>query len=297
MNKAALAILVVMAGACGGGGAMPDASIARACQDMGGSACFQLPTAPLQNRDGAPSALGCGPIVPAPNAAALTISGTTVAFGTSKPIPSATLKLFSSADFATPFATTTSQLDGTYSIDIPASTPDVMYGEFSAADYLTLYTHAVRVDISNGDITEYKLRLLTADNVESAGLLVKEIWDPAAMVIAGNVLDCNQMIVMHAAVVLSTTSGIRSFVTGAPVNYGAPGAVPLAVPADERSDTNDNGAFAVFHVPPDQPLFVQVWGFVDAAAQAAGETGLTLIAEQPVHSVSNTVSQLFVWTR
>jgi hypothetical protein len=298
MNKTAcVACAVWVMAACGGGGdAMPDAA-SRACQEMGGSACFQLPTAPLQNRDGAPSALGCGALTATPAPAALTITGTVLSFGTSKPLPNAALALYSSASYATPFATATSAADGTYSMNIAAGSPDVTWAEAIAADYLSVYVHAFRFDFSQGDITAFNPRVLTPDNVESAALLVKEIWDPTVMVAVGNVYDCTRSVVMHAAVALSSTSSTRTFVAGAPMYYGAPGAVPLAVPPEDRGDTNDNGAFVAFHVPPGQTLYLQAWGFIDAAAQAKGEAGLTLIAEQQLHTVANGAANVSLWTR
>jgi hypothetical protein len=295
MIKTACAAWLLVA--CGGGGeAMPDAP-SRACQEMGGSACFQLPTAPLQNRDGAPSALGCGALTPTPSAAALTITGTVLSFGNSKPVPNAALALYSSASYATPFATATSLADGTYSMAIAAGSPDVAWAEAIAPDYLGVYVHAFQFDFSQGDIADFNPRVLTADNVESAALLIKEIWDPSVMVAVGNVYDCNEVVVMHAAVALSSTSGTRTFVAGAPMYYGAPGAVPLAVPPEDRGDTNDNGAFVTFHVPPGQTLYLQAWGFVDAAAQARGEAGLTLVGEQPLHTVANVAANVSLWTR
>jgi len=296
MTIRAVAIGALWTVACGGGGDAPQDASALACKQMGGAVCFQLPTAPLSTRDGSPSALGCGPIVPMPAPTPVTFTGSVLSFGTSKPIPDTTIKLYSSADFTTPIATATSQQDATYSIQVPAGTPDVLWGFFAAAEYLDIYPHAVRVNLANGDIPDFTLRMITADNIESAALLVKEIWDTTNMTIAGNVYDCNRMVVMHAAVALSTTSGSRSFIAGASLYYGAPGVVPLAVPPDQGADTSDNGAFAVFRVPNGK-LYLQAWGFVDAAAQARGEAGLTLIGEQPVHGVANAVANVAIWAK
>jgi hypothetical protein len=298
MNKTVVVLLWGLAAACGGGGdSTPDAP-SRACQDMGGSACFKLPTAPLSNRDGQPSALGCGPIVPALAPSALSISGVMSAYGTNKPVGGGSVKLYSSPDYATPFATTTAAADGTYSIDVPQGTPDVLFGEYTSDGYLVVYPQAQRANLTQGNITDFRLSVLTPDAVESAALLAKEIWDPAYMVIAGNVYDCQRLVVMHAVVVLSTTSGTRSFATRASIYYSVPGAVPLVAPPDERWDTNDNAAYAAFHVPVDRPtLYLQAWGFVDAAAQAQGEAGLTLIGEQPVHIAVGGFGNVVIWTR
>jgi hypothetical protein len=235
--------------------------------------------------------------VPTPAPAKLAISGTVISYAGNKPVPNASIKLYSSSSFATPFSTTLSAADGTYSIDVPAGTPDLVWSELTAADYIDQYPHAYRFDFSQGDLTDVTLRAVVADNIESAALLVKEIWDPAAMVVIGYVHDCDRLVVMHAAVALSTTSKTRTFAPRASIYYGAPGAVPLAVPPEDRGDTNDNGAYAAFHVPIGQPLYVQAWGFVDAAAQAMGEAGLTLIAEQPVRTVAGSAANVQLWAQ
>ena len=263
---------------------------------MGGSSCFQLPTAPLSTRDGAPSARNC-PFTVTPATVPVSFTGKTITYGTAKPVPSASVKLFTSPDRVTPVGTATSMADGTYTVQVPAGTANELYGEFAATGFLTLDTYNIRLNLNQGDFTMFNLQYVTSDNIESAGLLVKEIWDPAAMVVAGTALDCNNMIVEHAAIVASTTPGQRAFAPRASVYYGVPGAVALAEPPEARGDTNDNGAFALFHVAPSSTLYVQMWGFVDAAALARGEAGLTLVAEEPLHPVANTAASFNLWTR
>lgn len=280
---------------CGSSDSGPDADTLKPCKEMGGKACFQLPTAPVSTRDGAPSALGC-PYTPKLAPAPVTFNGTMKSFGGNKPIPNATIKLFGSGDYGTPLATTTSNAtDGTYSITVPAGTDSRLYGEFSADNYLTFYPEDVRSDLTQGDFNMYTLQLVTADNVESAALLTKEIWDPTKAVFAGTALDCNRLVIMHAAITVSTVSGQRTFAPGVSVYYAAPGAAPLAVPPDDRGDTNDNGTFALFHLTPGTQYYAQMWGFVDAAAQAKGEAGLTLLAEHPLHVVANTAGNISLW--
>jgi hypothetical protein len=292
-----MCVLGVLLIGCGSSDPGPDADTLKPCKEMGGSACFQLPTAPLSTRDGAPSALGCG-YVPKLAPSPVTFTGIVKQFGNGKPIPSASIKLFGSADYGTPIATTTSDAtDGSYSITVPAGTDSRLYGEFSAANYLTIYPEDVRTDLTTGDYTMFTLQLITSDGIEGAALLVKEIWDPESAVFAGTAYDCNGLIIMHAAITVSTVSGQRTFAPGATVYYGAPGAAPLAVPPDDRGDTNDNGAFALFHLKPGPQLYAQMWGFVDAAAQAKGEAGLTLITEHPLKVVANTAGNISLWAK
>lgn len=289
-------LLVVMVAGCGGSDATPDASKLPACKEMGGAACFQLPTAPVSTRDGTPSALGCG-LVTHPAPSPVTFTGTVRGFGSNKPIPNATLKVYGSADYGTPLASVTSDAtDATYSLTVPTGT-ERLYGEFSAPDYLTIYPEDVRPDLTMGDISMYNLQLVTADNIEGASLLVKEIWDPTSAVFAGTALDCNRVIIEHAAIVVSTVSGQRTFAPGVTVYYGVPGAAPIVASPDDRGDTNDNGAFALFRLKPGATVYAQMWGFVDAAAQAKGEAGLTLLAEHPLHVVANTAGNISLWAR
>jgi hypothetical protein len=291
------ALVLVIVGGCGGSEDQPDAGLLKPCKEMGGSACFQLPTAPVSTREGAPSALGCG-FVPRPAPSAVTFSGTVRQFGSStKLIPNASIKLYGSADYGTPLATTTSDAtDATYSITVPAGT-DRLYGEFSGAGYLTIYPEDVRVDLTMGDLTMFNLQLVTPDIIEGAAIPVKEIWDPESAVFAGTAYDCDRLIIMHAAIVVSTVQGQRAFAPGVSVYYGAAGAAPIAISPDDRADTNDNGAFALFHLKPGTQLYAQSWGFVDAAAQAKGEAGLTLIAEHPLKVVPNTTGNVSLWAR
>jgi len=287
--------LVIVVG-CGGGEDQPDAGLLKPCKEMGGSACFQLPTAPISTREGAASALNC--YVPRPAPASVTFSGVVRQFGSStKLVTNATIKLYGSPDYATPIATTTSSAtDATYSITVPAGT-ERLYGEFSGADYLTIYPEDVRPDLTMGDLTMFNLQMVTPDIIEGAAIPVKELWDPESAVFAGTALDCNGLIIMHAAVVVSTVQGQRAFAPGVSVYYGAAGAAPIAIPPDDRADTNDNGAFALFHLKPGTQLYAQSWGFIDAAAQAKGEAGLTLISEHPLKVVPNTAGNISLWAK
>jgi hypothetical protein len=290
-------VLVLVLVGCGGGDVQPDASLLKPCKEMGGSACFQLPTAPVSTREGAPSALGCG-YVPKPAPSTVTFSGVVRQYGSStKLAPNATIKLYGSSDYATPLATTTSDAtDATYSITVPAGTEDRLYGEFSAAGFLTIYPEDVRVDMTM-DHTMFNLQMVTPDIIEGAAIPVKEIWDPESAVFAGTAYDCNGLVIMHAAITVSTVQGQRAFAPGATVYYGAAGAAPIAISPDDRGDTNDNGAFALFHLKPGAQLYAQSWGFVDAAAQAMGEAGLTLIAEHPLKVVANTAGNVSLWAK
>jgi hypothetical protein len=281
---------------CGGSDPAPDASLLKPCKEMGGAACFHLPTAPVSTRDGAPSALGCG-LVTHPAPSPVTFSGIVKSFSSNKPIPNATIKVFGSADYGTPIATATSDAtDASYSLTVPTGT-DREYGEFSAEGFLTFYPEDVRPNLTMGDVSMYNLQLVTSDAVEGAALLVKEIWDPEAAVFAGTALDCNGLIIEHAEVVVSTVAGQRAFAPGVSVYYAVAGAAPIVASPDDRIDTNDNGTFALFHLKPGVAVYAQLWGFVDATAQAKGEAGLTLLAEHPLHVVANTAGNISLWAR
>lgn len=292
MRTVRMALSLVLVAACGGddGGGSPDAStINQDCQSMGGEACFQLPTAPMINSDGAPSALGCSAYVPRTSTSAMSYNGKVTFFGTSNAIAGAQISAFSSVAYQNPVTTTTSAADGTYTLTVPAGTPDVLWTSVGGPGALTAYYHDFRADLFNGDVADFNLRLFTPANIEGATGLVGGMWDAARAVFAGYAVDCDQRVIEHAVAVVSSAQGTRTFVAGAQVYYGAPGVVPLAVPPADRGDTADNGIVAILGLPPGDNLRIQVWGFLDAAALARGAAGLTLIADHPLHVVANGV--------
>ncbi len=266
------------------------------CKDEGGEACFQLPTAPMVNGDLEPSSVGCGAFETTDLPDALTIAGVVETFGGGDPVAAADLAIYEAVDFADPIVTGTSGDDGTYSLTVPAGSQSQLWTERGADGFLTAYYHAFRIDLSGDtDYSMFNLPMFTVDNIEGASVLAEERWDPATALVAGFAIDCESRAIQHALVVVSSTSGSRTFVDGVTVYYGAPGAVPIVVPATERLDTNDNGAFAVFRLPPGEELYLQTWGFPDQAAMDEGEAGLVLVGEQPLHAVANSVVNLEVW--
>lgn len=292
----ALSCGIVLVIACGGDKAGPDAYV-KTCVKDGGESCFQIPTGVVTNRDGMPSALGCNGPTTAAAPVPVTFSGKIVGYGSSAGIPSAMLTLYSDIHLQTQVGSATAAADGTYSLTLAKGTPDLMWSRGSAAGFLDTYVYWFHPNLAMGNYTGFNGQLVTSDNIESAALLVKEIWDPTKHVIAGTVLDCNRVIVQHAEVVVSSTSGSRTFVDGISTYYGVPGAVPIVAPPDQRGDTNDNGAFAIFHLPPDQPLYVQAWGFTSDAAVAQGADGLTLLQETPINVAVNSVTSMFLFLK
>lgn len=297
MTMKGLSCGIVLLVGCGGGKAGPDAYV-RTCVKDGGETCFQVPTAPVSDRNGAPSVLGCGNIVPQPSLVPVTFSGKVMRYGVSTVIPNAHLEIFSDRGFQNKVGDATSAADGTYSLTLPAGTPDLEWSRATAdSTFLVTNVYQFYPNLRQGDYTNFNPQIVTSDNIESAALLVKEIWDPSKHVIAGFVFDCNRVIVEHAEVVVSTTSGTRTFVDGVSTYYGVPGAIPIVAPPDQRGDTNDNGAFAVFHLPPDQTFYIQVWGFVSASAMSSGADGLTLLQEVPFNGIANSATSMNVWLK
>jgi hypothetical protein len=255
----------------------------------GGAACFQLPTAPMINSDGAPSALSCAAYVPMISSSPMSYIGNVGFFGTSNLIAGAQIKVHTSVGFQSPITTATSAADGTYTLPIPAGTPDALWISVEGPGVLTAYNHGFRAELFNGDVTSFNLRMFVPSNIEGVTGLVGGMWDESRAVMAAYAVDCERRVIEHAAVTVSSAAGTRAFADGVQVFFGAPGAVPLAVPPSERGDTNNNGLVAIMRLPPGYSLRVQVWGFLDAAAMARGADGLTLIAEHPIHVVANAV--------
>jgi hypothetical protein len=210
MFRSSIGLCIAVLVGCGsGGGSDPDAGAAEACLEHGGAACFQLPTAPMTTAEGEASTIGCGPVVPEPSTEAVTYTGFVQFFGGGEPIAGAEVEIFPSGAFDTPVASATSGADGAYTLTFPAGTPDVLWASVTAPGALLNYRHAFRLDLASGDVADFDIAMFTPENIEGASVLVEERWDPERAGIAGLVLDCDRRVIMHAAVTVSSVSGLR----------------------------------------------------------------------------------------
>ena len=209
-------------------------------------------------------------------------------------VAGATITVHDRDDFTSPIVSATSAQDGTYSLVVPAGTPDRLFVTSTAVGFVDASYANLRPDLSQAAVTDYTLWLSTEVFLDAALALVDDTWDHATASIAGFAFDCDRRKLEHAAVTVSSTSGQRDFVPGVSVFYSA-GDIPLPAPPDVRGDTSVNGGAAVVNVPADGPAYLQVWGFPDAAALSDGEAGLVLVAEYPLTRFSGKVLAFFAW--
>ena len=143
--------------------------------------------------------------------------------------------------------------------------------------------HQMWLDLDRAPLTiDYTMG--TSELLDTVDDMVDVDHDAGLARLVVHVLDCNRYSLMHTAVVLSATAGVRDFVDGVPVFYSVAG-TPFPLPVQhEQVSVTDTGATAVLiNVPIDEgELYLQAWGFPDAAAVARGEDGLVLIAEHAV---------------
>ena len=267
-------------GACGGDGESRDPA---RCHLDGGEHCFQVPTAVMvshfedQDLD---TVIGCGPLEPALAATNVTLSGTITDYSGGGEVADATITIYDDEDFTNEIGNATTAADGTYSIGLPAGTPDILFGTLEADGYVTLHDYNGRPDLT-GATAELNLVMATEELLDTFAGLVDTDLDPDGAIVAAIASDCDRNSIEHVAAVVSATSGERDFVDGVNLFYTAAGALPVPVTPDVRGDSNDNGLIAILNVPA-QPVYLQLWGFPDEAALARGEDGLELVAEYAI---------------
>lgn len=273
-------VVMVLVAACGGD---DDAGV---CEEDGGAACFEMPTAPMVAHSSTGMAapnLTCAKPAATPRTAAVTINGLYRQYTSTTPIPGITIEGFTDLSFASPIFTATSATDGTFSFTIPAGAPDLLHVRATGPGIFTSLGLYQRYD-GSGMATFYGATQALTDTITTIVRTEQDATKGAAAII---VSDCDGNPIEHAIVTISTTSSTAAHVPGIHVFYGAPGALPLPVVRSERMDTNTNGAVAVLNVPTTGALHAQAWGFVSAADVSKGEGGLTLIAEWQITSGPN----------
>jgi hypothetical protein len=269
------------------------------CSTRGGAACFVVPEAPLAafaaDDTPVPVALGCGPLTPTAAPSAVTLTGTIHDPISSATVPYAQLVVYGSAAFVDPIATTTTDATGTYSLTLPAGTPDVLYAQLAARGYLpeVVLQHAYDTRAQPVSFAPY---LLTPDDADTEAALVRTTYDPGKGAGAVFAHDCNRARLANAAITVSSTSRQRTFVDGLVVAYTADTALVPELLSVQRA-TSRQGAAGVVNVPPGTTLYAQAWGFPDAASVARGETGLVLLDELPFRVDAGSVTGIELYAR
>ena len=267
---------------CGGASA-PDPND---CPTEGGASCFQLPTEPMAIRyPFLPPDLDCGEMVPVAARMPFTLVGRVYDFqsGEYYTVPGANVELYGEATFATPIASFVTDAMGNYSLAMPTGTPDILYAHVTSALTAEEYLHAIRSSHTlSPDIEAMNIAAARSEFIDDVADLVRVTRAPGTGFAFVRVWDCDGMPIEHTEVVLSTKRGAREFVHGVPIVYGAPGDPPVPVLVTARADTANNGASAIFNMPPADVYYLQAWGFRTDDDLLRGEDGLSLVLEYPV---------------
>ena len=107
-----------------------------------------------------------------------------------------------------------------------------------------------------------------------------------AAAVLGRFRDCAGRPVSNAVVTVSSTQGTVTHVPGTETFYFSTSTENTPVPHTVSATMNQDGRFMVLNATPTSTAYVQVWGYVNPAALAAGT--LTLLAEQRVPLEANT---------
>jgi hypothetical protein len=266
------------------------------CEGDGGQACFRLPTDVVTAYDPADALVGtpqrgCGLPYYAPAAAGTVLTGT-VADWSATGIGDVSLSLYPTAAYATPFATTTTAADGSYSVAIPAGSPGIVFSETSGPGRIVVRQHMAGIDYTRprgwGSNTHAEIDQFLEPLSSATGVA----WEPGLAAADIHAYDCSVNHLEHVAIVVSSTSGTRTFVAGAITSYASATGIPEAF--DAQPETTRNGSAYVL-LPPGT-YYAQLWAFVDAAALARGAEGLTLLGEQPFTAQADARARLDTWT-
>jgi hypothetical protein len=291
MKEAICVVGLVLLGACGSGPSV--------CNRDGGAACFSLPTEAMgtfvQGGSSPPLQIGCGEIVPATSTMPVTLGGHVVDYDSNQPVAGATIQVFHAGDYdGAAIATATTDAAGAYSMTVPTGTPDLLSAALDGGGIVPELRDQLRPDLGGATVS-LDVTTATSDGLDMIDHDEVGIDRDAALAqVWVHVLDCDRSSITHAVVVLSTTAAQRAFVGGVPLFYSVAGDA-FDVPTADLSETQDDGTALGIDVPVDGTIYVQAWGFADAAAVARGEAGLTLVAEHAVAPRAGTLTRVELW--
>lgn len=273
-----LASVTITAAACGGddGPAQPDARPASVTK-------ANVNNQEVGNADW--SCLGT-PSDDVPTAVAITLNGEIRDFRTpTTKVRSATVTAFRGIDHTTAAATfgPTSN-EGTYTLTLPTGTARWGF-KVSAPDYMDTFLLNQYFDPNNAN-QSLNISAISSGLATALPAIIGLTREPGTGVLAGAMRDCQDREVSYAEATVSGTRGQRSPLSGA-VTYYIDAGAGLPVRHDQLNQTDVNGLFAVFQLPPTTEAYIQLWGFVDEADLADGQ--MTLLAELPSPVVADTV--------
>lgn len=303
MKKLAwIAMFSVFGAACSDddGGAAPDGGVTKTCVDFGGQACVDESVTFLQGKgaEGVIKAwrndveqtldLSCGAPVIMTSTMPITVSGVVEDFQTGDPVQNTEVAAFLADDLAltTPFAMTVGDVNGVYSINLPAGAKSRMTWRMRAAGQLDTYGMNIELDVMQAMVTGATRGSVSEDTANALPAFIGVIRTPGLGVLAGSAQDCAGNELSNVIGTISSTSSAGgqapTYVEGPQVYYFSNGDPNLPVRRTAQKVSNKDGLFVIIEIPPTsagKTVYLQVWGFRTAADVAMGAAGLTLLSE------------------
>lgn len=287
--RIALSFTLISLVACGGGGSDgPDAAM----KDIG----FSNPTAPLMaNREVStdnweelgPADLSClnTPASDQPTTVAVAVSTVVRDFQSDNLVPGSTVTAFRGQNISDVFDTETSDDTAALTITIPTGVTRFGYKMTSDNSLDTLLLNQT-VEPNNPTQTEPSIKSVSKTTAQTLPALIGVSRMPGTGVLAGAIRDCQNREISNFIATVSTTKGAVSFAAGADTYYFSP-TVGLPVRHSQQKHGSKNGLFMVIELQPTATVYVQVWGYKDAADM--GTDTKTLIAELQTNVLADTV--------
>lgn len=216
----------------------------------------------------------------------VTLSGAIQDFQTDDPLPEATLTAYDEVEFSgAGVATATSDVDGNYSIALPAGGTRWAY-KVVLEDALDTYSlnQYLQPDQPAQMDTINSVSLLTAQALPA---FIGVTRTPGLGILAGSIRDCDGHEVQGAISTVSTTPGAPMHLDGAQTYYFSALSTSLPVRHSQQLFTNTDGLFVVIELPATTEAYLQIWGFVDQADMDDGE--MTLLGEIPSPVLADSV--------
>jgi hypothetical protein len=291
-----LLLMMLLVAACGDDSRVapdagsPDATAADPCLTSGGAACFSpLPSAPLARTGGAPD-LSCATAASV-SSVDLQMAGNTLDLATGTRLANATIDVFYDLNLTTPTVTATSDGTGAYTLTLPKPVPSTIQVRLRATSYYDVLNVAAAIPVDGQQISVSWLFVSRASGL-AAIEAIGETDDPTASIFAMFVEDCRSRRLIHAigtvAAAPSQGTAPPSFVPGVRTYYET-GAPPVPVVRSMQTETDETGGLVAYHGPASGTVYLQMWGFVDAASVAQGAAGLRLISETAAPAIPDTI--------
>lgn len=309
----ALASILSLGTACGGGGSSSDAApggdsgdgcytqdtTGFDCGTNGGDDCVVYPStgimAVADDDTLVPADFSCAPETPATAAATIAVTGVVENFQDGAALANATVSVFDDFDFAgAPLATATSAASGDYSLTLPVGTPNRTHWLMEHDDALDTIALSVPIDVTQPTATNQTRGSVSTLTANALPAFIGHARTPGLAVVAGTIRDCQGRRITGAIGVVSSTSSAATGantsstpIEGGEIYFFGDGGLPTR--RNMRNETNLDGQFVAIELPTAAMVYLQGWGYLTAEDACTGPTALTLLSEVASPALADTV--------